>query len=131
MALSNWLTRDEWNAVYFAAVDVARRGEGEFDNLGDRMRLGIGELVKHGYKFRGIDADERGNYTKRVQVCAGNETVLAELIGGYGGFDGLARAKEAIAFASREIPTLDFGWLSEGIATFEKEGGGDHAKAQG
>ncbi len=113
MALSNWLTRDEWNTVYFAGLGAAINGA-KCENLGDQMHLGIGELVKAGYKFQGIIADENGNYEKVTQCCNGNETVLAEMIGGYGGFDKLGRAKEAIEF-SKNIPALDFTWLSEAI----------------
>ena len=85
------------------------------ENLGDQMQLGIRELVRAGYKFQGIATDENGNYEKVTQCCHGNETVLAEIIGGHGGFDKLGRAKEAIEF-SKNIPALDFIWLSEAIS---------------
>src|SRR5215813_6938950 len=98
MTLSNWLTRDEWNAVYFAGMGEALDGK-TCDSLGAHMKLGIGALVRAGYRFRGIDADAAGNYEKREACCDGNETVLAELIGDFGGFDKLGRAKEAVAFA--------------------------------
>lgn len=115
MALSNWLTRDEWNTVYFAGLGATIKGA-ECNNLGDQMRLGIGELVRAGYMFCGIAADENGNYEKVSQCCDGNETVLAEMIGGYGGFDAIGRAKEAIEFSKNNIPNLDFTWLIEEIA---------------
>jgi hypothetical protein len=118
MTLSNWLTRDEWNAVYFAGMGEALDGK-KCKCLGDHMKLGIAALVRAGYRFCGIDADPEGNYEKRRPCSDGNETVLAELIGEFGGFDKLGRAKEAVAFAEKEIPKLDFGWLKDGIADAE------------
>jgi hypothetical protein len=118
MTLSNWLTRDEWNTVYFAGMGEALNGM-KCDSLGDQMKLGIGALVRAGYRFRGIEADADGNYEKREQCCEGNETVLAELVGGFGGFDKVGRAIEAVAFAETEIPRLNFEWLKDGIADAE------------
>lgn len=119
MALSNWLTRDEWNTVYFAGLGAIANGA-KCENLGDQMRLGISELVKANYKFHGITANENGDYEKVSQCCDGNETVLAELMGGYGGFDKLGRAKEAVEY-SKNIPSLDFTWLSKAIKEAENE----------
>jgi hypothetical protein len=123
MTLSNWLTREEWNAVYFAGMGEALDGK-TCDSLGALMKLGIAALVRAGYRFRGIDAAPDGDYERREQCCDGNETVLAELVGEFGGFDKLLRAKEAVAFAEREIPRLDFGWLKDGIADAEAGGAG-------
>lgn len=112
MALSNWLTRDEWNACYFAGFKAAIDGE-ICNNLSDRMRLGIGALHRAGYVFAGITSSPDGDYGKVEQCCDGNETVLAELMGGYGGFDSVARAKEVLAWANG--PKMDWSWLKEAL----------------
>lgn len=119
MALSNWLTRNEWNAVYFAGLGRALDGE-KCESLGDQMRLCIAALHNSGYRFRGINSDENGGYEKVVQCCEGNERCLAEVMDG--SFDKLGRAKEALEFASREIPTLDFAWLRKAVAEAQPAG---------
>lgn len=113
MALSNWLTRDEWNACYFAGIKEIIDGK-PCNGLGDQLCLGIGYLHRAGHKFTGITSDEKGNYDKVTQCCTGNETVLAELIGGYGGFDKLARAKEVLEW--KDGPNIDWDWLRDAIA---------------
>lgn len=118
MALSNWLTRAEWNGVYFAGFGEIIEGK-PCQNLGDQMRLGIAALIRCGYTFRGIDADLDGNYTKVIQVCEGNETVLAEMIGGYGGFDKVGRAKEALDFFEKDSPQYDSSWLKDALRVIE------------
>lgn len=120
MALSNWLTRDEWNAVYFAGIKPILNTDKEYYNLGNQLRLGIVELVKAGYKFRGIDADKDGNVVKRVQCCDGNETVLVEIYNGE--FDYIKRAKETLKFTAREIPSLDLTWVQEIIEAMADKG---------
>jgi hypothetical protein len=117
MAIANWLTRDEWNAVYFLGGKAGMDGAPCTD-LGMQLRLGIGALAKAGYKFQGITADENGEFEKVEQCCAGNETVLVELITGE--FDMLGRAKEAIAWAKEHAPNVDFKWLEEVIEKVEK-----------
>jgi len=107
MALSNWLTRDEWNAVFFMGIAGAMTTRDPVTDLGDQMRLGIKALHKADYKFEGIDSEVDGGYTKVKQVCEGNETVLAELMGAYGGFDLTGRADEAVQFIDKEIPGID------------------------
>ena len=62
MALSNWLTRGEWNAVFIAGFL-----DGDATDLGDRLRKGIARLHRAGYRFRGINSDENGNYEKVTQ----------------------------------------------------------------
>lgn len=110
MALSNWLTRNEWNACYFAGMKEAIDGR-PCNDLGEQMRLGIGVLHRAGYIFNGIKSTAKGDYEKVTQCCHGNEAILAEIIGGYGGFDGLARAKEVLVWANG--PKLDWSWLAE------------------
>ncbi len=118
MALSNWLTRDEWNACYFLGAHAAGNGA-ECNNLGDQLHLGIGAMVKAGHLFEGINADEDGNYEKVEQCCDGNEAVLAERIDG--GFDALARAKETVAFINGSDLSIDMSWLESGIKEHENK----------
>lgn len=120
MALSNWLTRNEWNAVYFAGLKALQDGA-EGGDMGIQLGHGIRILSSAGYIFKGIEVDEDGDYEKVTQCCDGNETVLAELIGGYGGFDWRSRAKEAIDFVKNNIPDLNFDWLEEAMKEIEAE----------
>lgn len=120
MALSNWLTRDEWNACYFAGMGEILDGK-EAEGLGDQLRLGIGVLHRAGYKFRGIDSTPEGDYTKVTQCCEGNESVLAEMMGGYGGFNKFERAKETLEFAKKALPNVDFTWLEEVVKEVEED----------
>ena len=50
MALSDYLTNDEWDACYYVAM-IAHRGE----NFGDSMQQTITALLKNGYRFTGLD----------------------------------------------------------------------------
>lgn len=117
MALSNWLTRDEWNAVYFAGLKLAIDGA-ECKNMGDQLRLGIGALNRAGYNFTGIVSTPDGDYEKVSQCCNGNETVLAEMMGAYGGFDKVARAKEVLAWTGSP-EAMDWSWLREALKEVE------------
>ena len=62
MALSDYLTGEEWDACFYAAL-----GRHKAENWGDSMRKTINLLLSTGYRFPGLD--ERGN--KRVQVETG------------------------------------------------------------
>ena len=110
MALSNWLTRNEWNACYFAGMKEIIDGK-PAEGLGDQLRLGISVLHRAGYEFTGIESTLEGDYTKVTQCCDGNESVLAELIGACGGFDRVGRAKELLAW--KDGPKVDWTWLKE------------------
>lgn len=112
MALSNWLTRNEWNACYFAGLKEQIDGK-PCEGLGDQLCLGIGLLCRAGYVFTGIEATRNGGYRKVRQCCGGNEAVLAELMGANGGFDAIGRAQEAIAFVATALPDMDWSWLSD------------------
>lgn len=110
MALSNWLTRDEWNACWVLGLEKIIDDEIEEYGLGKQLRLGIATLHKLGYKFTGIaDITEDGNFTKVSMCCTGNETVLGELIDGT--FNKLGRSREALAFFEKELPEYDASWL--------------------
>lgn len=59
MALSDYLTSDEWDACFYAAA-----GQHAAPNFGESMHKTIQALLESGYRFPGLDED--GN--KRVQV---------------------------------------------------------------
>lgn len=114
MALSNWLTRNEWNACYFAGIKEKMDGK-LCGDLGTHLRLGIGALHRSGYAFRGIMSTAEGDYEKVTQCCDGNESVLAEILDG--SFDMRGRAKEVLAWT--DGPKLDWSWLSDALKEAE------------
>lgn len=58
MALSDYLTGDEWDACFYRYCEIG------MGNFGNSMHQTIQDLLKTGYKFSGLD--EHGN--KRCQV---------------------------------------------------------------
>ena len=60
MALSDYLTGDEWDACYYVAM-IAHRGE----NFGDSMHQTIEALLANNYSFRGLD--EHGMKLQQVE----------------------------------------------------------------
>jgi hypothetical protein len=54
MALSSYLTSDEWDACFYASM-----GKCAGDNFGDSMHKTIDALLKAGYTFSGLDS--KGN----------------------------------------------------------------------
>ena len=112
MALSNWLTRQEWNACFFAGMK-----EEICADLGTQLRLGIGLLHRSGYVFEGITSTAAGDYEKVTQCCDGNERVLVEFLDG--SFDPRGRAKEVLAWT--DGPNLDWSWLSEALTDADPE----------
>lgn len=89
MALSDYLTGDEWDACLYAMF-----GQHAADNFGASMRKTITALLDSGYRFAGLD--EHGH--KRVQVCNG------------------INAPKVMAVARLRKPQKEeiFGWLSNG-----------------
>jgi hypothetical protein len=62
MALSDYLTGDEWDACFYTSM-----GQRHADNFGDSMDKTIKCLLDSGYRFPGLT--EQGN--KKEQVCDG------------------------------------------------------------
>ena len=58
MALSDYLTSDEWDACFYANI------HGGTSNFGESMRNTIAKLLKTRYKFPGLNEDG----SKKVQV---------------------------------------------------------------
>lgn len=64
MALSDYLTSEEWNACFYRLNTQTR---GETVNFGVIMRETINELLSNGYQFEGLN--EKGH--KKRQICNG------------------------------------------------------------
>lgn len=110
MALSNWLTRDEWNAVFFVGLKEKIEGK-PVHNLSNQLQLGIGALHRAGYVFQGIKSTAEGEYEKVMMCCDGNENILVEVMTQT--LDVSARARELLVFAESSLPTMNFDWLRE------------------
>lgn len=70
MALSDYLTGEEWDACFYLHIHDNLRRQKTTEpmmSLGDHMHYLIAELLRRGYKFSGLD--ENGN--KKQQVCDG------------------------------------------------------------
>jgi hypothetical protein len=63
MALSDYLSSEEWDACYYASFFACQA-----DNFGDSMHQTIEKLLASGYKFQGLD--ENGH--KHHQVSGTN-----------------------------------------------------------
>jgi hypothetical protein len=72
MALSDYLTSDEWDACYYAF----RSGASQADNFGDSMHRTIERLLATGYRFPGLT--EGGE--KHVQIVSDNATKFVQAV---------------------------------------------------
>src|SRR5690606_6743273 len=98
MALSDYLTGDEWDACFYASL-----GQNQSDNIGESMRKTIADLLAAGHDFPGLD--ENGD--KRVQVCSGvNAPKMMVFFGNPGGVDVLEILDNGREFLKRKLPTL-------------------------
>ncbi len=135
MALSNWLTRGEWNASFlayyvYAAQQAETTGQVLHANLSTQLRTGICMLDHHGYKnWTGIGVSDntdlnsiaKSDNTKYgVNACTAegdNSGVLADMISGT--LDVPTRADETLLWM-KQHPELVFPELlnlCEAIAT--------------
>lgn len=124
MALSNWLTRGEWNASfisYFTRVDFSGRDPDALlypIDLSTHLRGGICILNQHGYKeWAGIrvpdEKDPDSIYKEEdskygVRACTAeedNSACLLEIMDG--SFNVLVRAQETLLWLG-EHPEVDF-----------------------
>ncbi|KKK89786.1 hypothetical protein LCGC14_2729580 [marine sediment metagenome] len=98
MALSDYLTGEEWDACYYVAM-VANRGQ----NLGDAMHVTIEVLLAGGYKFSGLD--EYGD--KLQQVGDGvNAPKMCIFLGNPYKVDQLALVENGRRFLKQHAPTM-------------------------
>jgi hypothetical protein len=124
MALSNWLTRGEWNTAFFSylALVLATRNDGEDAppypcDLSFQLRVGICLMDVQGYKaWTGVTVadnsnhlsvrkEERSRYGARAVTAEGdNSACLVEVMEGR--LDVKARARETLAWMDAH-PELD------------------------
>ena len=76
MALSDYLTSDEWDACYY--VHYGRMGEGVV-SLADSMHKTIDKLLEKGYKFSGLD--EKGQKLQQVENGINAEKLVGAMMG--------------------------------------------------
>jgi hypothetical protein len=94
MALSNWLTRNEWSASYIAGIWLVGTGQLDAPSASEILHGGICYLDQHGYTdWTGISVgdntnldtvhkDENGKYGVNACIAEGdNSDCLLELMG--------------------------------------------------
>ncbi len=94
MALSNWLTRNEWSASFIAGSWLARGGQLEAPSASEVLRGGICYLDQHGYTdwtgvkvgdnadLHTVHKDENGKYGVDACTAEGdNAGCLLEVMG--------------------------------------------------
>jgi len=98
MALSDYLTGNEWDACFYASF-----GKSHSNNFGSSMRLTINRLLEEGYKFSGLDKD--GN--KKIQVENGiNAPKVCIFLGNSYDCDILEILKNGRNFLKDKCPSL-------------------------
>jgi len=115
MALSNWLTRGEWNAAWLLGISPLEDGEAPVKSLGEQLRRGIKILHEAGYRdWTGLAVNDQGDAEKDpdskygAQACTAegnNAGALAEHIAGT--FDARGRFEEACAWLKERSLCLD------------------------
>ena len=98
MALSDYLTGDEWDACFYTSL-----GQHAGANFGESMHKTIDALLASGYKFAGLD--ESGN--KSQQVCDGiNAPKLCIFLGNPHKVDILHILDNGRTFIKQYLPNL-------------------------
>lgn len=98
MALSDYLTGEEWDACFYASM-----GQHHSDNFGESMRKTIKALLASGYEFSGLD--EFGE--KQQQVCGGvNAPKVCIWLGNPHNVDVLECLRNGREFLQRHLPDL-------------------------
>lgn len=118
MALTNWLNAGEWATAYWFGIREANENGKECPDLGTQLRLGIGAMVKAGYSFKGIKADEEGNYEKVEMQSDCPANVLADML--IGEFSPMQQAEIAIDWCKKNLPSVDMGWLEVPVSEAKK-----------
>ena len=118
MALSDYLTSDEWDACFYAYF-----GQHHTDNFGVSMRTTIDALLEAGHRFSGLD--ESGN--KSQQVGNGvNAPKLLIFTGNPCSVDVLTCLDSGRRFLKEKLPSLvdesDEEWAEE-LAKLEEDDG--------
>lgn len=108
MALSDYLTDDEWDACFYAS-----HGINQAENFGASMHKTIDKLLEKGYVFRGLDA--QGN--KAQQIPSGNSVKVCIWLGNPYNVNVLEVIKNGRKFIKEHCPEL----LSETDEDFEQQ----------
>jgi hypothetical protein len=118
MALTNYLTPGEWATAYVFGLRAVQQDEDGSD-LSKLLRLGIREMSRQNYVFRGIDADAEGGLKKlRQQLDCPAQIILSMLAGG---FSPREQARVSLEWAPEHAPMLELDWLREAVARADRE----------
>lgn len=98
MALSDYLTGDEWDACFYAMLKKSAAPD-----FGTSMHMTIDALLAKGYVFSGLD--EKGH--KKQQVCNGiNASKIMIFFGDTDGIDVVGILNNGRQFVQKNIPEL-------------------------
>lgn len=97
MALSDYLSDDEWDACYYASF-----GQHASSNFWESMYKTIEALSAAGYEFDGLYADG----TRKTQVSSRNPSKLLIFLGNPNGVDILGILDSGRAFLKKHLPSL-------------------------
>lgn len=101
MALSDYLTDDEWDACFYASMG----GKAVSNDFGAAMHKTIRALLEIGYEFQGLDGD--GN--KKQQLPSGNASKILIWLGNPHHVDILAILENGRNFLKKHRPD----WVDE------------------
>lgn len=96
MALSDYLTDDEWDACFYAHLNH------EASNFGEVMHDTIDALLREGYTFQGLD--EKGN--KLRQIHSKNPSKILIFLGNPENYDVLSVIKNGREFLKKHCNHL-------------------------
>ena len=98
MALSDYLTSDEWDACFYASL-----GQNNAANFGDSMHKTIGGLLEAGHIFPGLDAE--GGKLEQVE-CGVNAPKVCIFLGNPHKVDVLQCLDRGRTFLKEHLPSL-------------------------
>lgn len=98
MALSDYLTSDEWDACFYTSI-----GQHNLNDFGELMHKTIDKLIETGYKFEGLD--EKGD--RKIQIPnTKNGEKLCMFLGNPYNIDPLKVADNGRNFLKTHCPEL-------------------------
>jgi hypothetical protein len=119
METVNSLTKQEWNAAYFLAMEELQRYPASF-NFTERVVMGAKILASHGYRFEHLERAPTGWFASRGHPAwrGEHDTCRREIANGT--FDLAGRAREALAWISANFPRVSTEWLENLISSNER-----------
>lgn len=99
MALSDYLSGDEWDACFYAFF-----GKSQADNLGDSMRKTIEVLLASGYRFEGLD--DRGYKSLQIEGTNNSQKFMQAFFGEDNGIILSDVIKNGRSFMKNNCPEL-------------------------